>query len=220
MIDEKSIKSELNIVEQLMGKLGDASKGIKDIAGNIFGLFKKVIIKEKSSLYEVSDEDFISDCADVIEDQFYKHEKCLIINFDVNSRDLAYEIKDRKIDVNSNVFFIDTVSYSKGLGAPPLLNLIPLNKPTDFENIHYYTVMQLEKMKTDKPFIVFVSINNLLKYSDYNEIGVFLRWYYDKLKDDDIPLFFVYKKSGDPMLKSIITRLLENKEIVIEKAVK
>jgi len=133
----------------------------------------------------------------------------LAITFDYKTRELARYLEIHGIDTEKKLYFIDCISYNQGKGSPPVPNLVCLNKPDDFENLFYYTIIQLRQMDSSNNFIVIIAPNNLLEFSDYNEIGVFFKWYSQKLERQGIPIIFLYKESGDRIFRNILEGLVK-----------
>jgi len=211
MIDEKPIRSEVTVFKRVYHRLGNFSGTFKEMFSNMFTFFKKRKLPRPLDLMEVSDKKPLDQVAKIITKELSFSKNVLVITFDTRTRALAALIKDKEIDIEKRVYWVDAVSYNLGLGAPPVFNLFCINKPTDFENIFYYSVMHIDKMEVD-PITCFVVFPHLLlKDIDYNEIGVFFRWYTEKLVSLGIATIFIYRKSADQILNSILSRLVKKR---------
>jgi len=201
MIDEKPMIEEIGIVKKVFLKFSDAAKYI----GNYF-LFNKRPAKPKLIIFGVKN--FLDECAEEIANLTKVNSKGLIISYDYRTRDLAGKIEAKDIDVGRDLYFIDCISYNQGKGTPPVKNIFSINKPDDFEDVFYYSVVQLERMESRTAFIALIAPNTLLKFTDSNEIGVFLRWYLDKMTQHNVPVYIFLKQTGDPVLENIIANLV------------
>lgn len=209
MIDDKEIKTEKSIIEETFNKIGKVSKSL---VVTVFDFLRKTLGKEPSMIYLVSDEELISDTILIIEDLLSRNNRGLIVTFDLRTRDLAEKLKSKGIDIEKRLYFLDCISYYSGKGAPPVFNLFCMNKPDDFENIYYYSLIHLKKMNVSTSFVVMIAPNVLLKYSDYNEIGIFFNWFFDKMREQEVSPIIIYPKKGDPILMRILARLVEREE--------
>jgi len=199
-------KAEINAVKKALKKARDYDT----LPTNFFNFYKKKRIKEYPLLFELSGRYFNTESADIIKNMFAKHNMGLIITFDYKTRDLAATLKNSGINPEKKLHFVDCVSYNQGKGAPPVQNLFCINKPDDFENIFFYSIIQLERMNSNYSFIAILAPETLLNFTIYDEIGVFFKWYFEKLSKQQIPIIFLYKKTGDKILKNILRRLVDS----------
>jgi hypothetical protein len=205
MIDDKPIKTEITLIKQIIGRLGD-------ISGSVSDFFRRISLKEKSRLYLISDEEFTDQGIKIISNFTIYERKSLILTFDDNTRDISDGLSKKGIDVMQNIFFIDAISYSQGNGSPPVPNLTSLNTPNDYENMFYYSQIQLKNLEAESKFIIVISPGELLKFSDYNEIGTFFQPYVREMEKNSVPVIFLMKKSSDKILRDIIVRLVGKTE--------
>jgi hypothetical protein len=211
-IDDKPIKDEITVIKKIMVKLGDISDGV---FGGIFDFVRKLSTKERSDFKEVSHEGFVKESSEIISDILERNNSGLVISFDYRLRDIVDHIRDYKNQI-SKLFFIDAISYCQGKGTPAVPKIISMNKPDDFENLSYYTLIQLRIMSTVSAFVLVLSPHELLKYTDYNEAGVFFKSFVDRLNAKGIPVLFIYDDSADPIFKRILSDLVAiKKEITV-----
>jgi hypothetical protein len=147
-----------------------------------------------------------------MEELIYRNKQGVIVTFDLRTREISDELKRRNADVEKNVYFVDCISYSTGQGTPPVFNCIALNHPDEFENIFFYTVIQLEKITSDTTFVAIIAPYTLLKYTDMNEIGVLFKWFKNQLDNIGIPMIFIYKQNEERLLENILSNLVEYKD--------
>jgi hypothetical protein len=209
-IDDKPIKSEINILKNIISKFSDLSDGV---FGGVFDLIRRFKVKESSILHEVSNKSFIEESAMIISDLISRNSNGLIVSFDLRVRELSEKITALGINLH-DLFFIDCVSYCQGKGTPPVFNIMALNSRDDFENITYYSLIQLRIMTTLSPFVIILSPHTLLDISDYNEIGMFFQVYVSTLERKGIPIIFIYDETADPILKRILSDLVPKKKLL------
>jgi len=201
--DSKTPNPDTGILRKILGSVTSFSK---EILQNFIGLFQKTPLG-KSRFYEIDEDRFVKEGARIIAEHMKAYEKCLIITFDIETRDLHDAILRHGVNPK-RLYYIDCISYNQGHGTPPVPNIFCTNRPEDFENIYMYTVVHEFLMKTKNACVFIVRLSNLLKFTSFDEIGVFLEWYRRKLEDDKMPLIQLYPKSGDNMLKGIVKRNL------------
>jgi hypothetical protein len=206
-IDDQPIKKEVSILKKLVRRLGKISEGI---FGNVFDVVRKFKSKEESAFYTAPENEFVKFSADIVSDILSRNEQGLVLTFDLRTRELAEKIKSNGLNT-ANLFFLDCISYFLGKGTPPIHNVISLNRPDDFENLFYYTLIQLRRLNTFIPFLIVIAPHKLLKYQDYNEVGLFFKSFTDKFKKKGIPVIFIYPDSADPILKRILSNLVPEK---------
>ncbi|MBR9699676.1 hypothetical protein GOV09_04425 [Candidatus Woesearchaeota archaeon] len=189
--------------KKIHAKFGKASQ---TLIKEFHELYRKVDSKSRSHLYYVSSENFIKDCANIIEESYNQGKYQIIVTFDLRTRDLAFNLKDRGIDLEEWLHFVDCISYATGHGAPPVFNLFCLNQPDEFENIFYYTIMHLLKLYPENTTVSVISPSTFLNYSNYNDVGVFFHWFIEKLNERGINVNLLYREDADNILHDILQR--------------
>jgi hypothetical protein len=159
---------------------------------------------------------FIETSADIISKLLSRNNKGLILTFDYRTRELCDELKYLGADV-TKLYFLDAVSYANGKGSPPVQNLVSLNQTDDFENMTYYSLIQLRIMNTLSMFVVVVAPYELLNFSDYDDIGMFFEVFSQSLERKGIPLIIIYEENQDPILMRMLKDTVIKQELELEK---
>ena len=147
--------------------------------------------------------------------KYYK--KGFIITFDTETRDLSEKLNKKGIDPE-DLHFIDCISYYIGKGTPPVVNLTCISKPNDFDNLFYYSLIFLKKIKNPS-YIIIIAPHTLLDYSNCNDIGMFLKAYIDRMEEEGLSIILIDKEHEDKTLKNILLRLVDDREESIESVI-
>jgi hypothetical protein len=171
--------------------------------------FKRI---EPSKLFVVAEEEFVEETSTIMEELIYRNKQGVIVTFDLRTREISDELKRRNVNVEKDAYFVDCISYASGQGTPPVFNCIALNHADEFENIFFYTIIQLAKIESDTTFVAIIAPYALLKYTDLNEIGVLFKWFKDQLNNIGIPIMFIYKQNEDQFLENVLSNLVQYKD--------
>ncbi|MBR9699677.1 hypothetical protein GOV09_04430 [Candidatus Woesearchaeota archaeon] len=213
MIDDAELRVEKRLVDKIIKKVGTLSE---EWQGNVHGFFRKYAVRELPKIFMVDEYNLVQEAADVAVEMLASNDKVLIITFNTETRDLVDNISKAGVETDDRVFVIDTMSIKQGYGTPPVKNLYCINNPTDFDEIFVYANLLMERMKGSTITAIMVAPHELMKLTDfygmktdYNDVGIFIQWFFDRLAERDIPLMFVYPKTGDRILAEMIKRLVD-----------
>ena len=120
------------------------------------------------------------------------------------ARAIMSRLKADKINL-SNVYFIDTISYTVGGGGIASSQIAYLESPSMLEGIMLKMEWLLRKIKTENKFIFFDSINTLSIYNEEKILQEFMHILINKLRTMDI--FTVVLSMGEQIPKQIESML-------------
>ena len=105
----------------------------------------------------------------------------------------------------SDLYFIDCISYTVGGGGVSTSQIVYLESPSMLEGILLKMEWLLRKIRTEKKFVFFDSINTLQIYNEEKILSEFMHVLLNKLRTEDV--FTVILSMGEQTEKSLESML-------------
>lgn len=105
----------------------------------------------------------------------------------------------------ADVYFVDCISYTVGGGGVATSQIVYLESPSMLEGIFLKLEWLLRRIRTEKKFVFFDSINTLQIYNEEKILLEFLHVLINKLRTEDV--FTVILTMGTQLNKSIESML-------------
>ncbi len=171
-------------------------------------MYARAFTKECFAI-KLSDFRYFNDCIDLAELLVNKKDMDgVILTLNKSTREFALYLEQQQVDLKK-IMFVDCISMIAGLGAPPLLNCIALNSPTEYDNILFNTLLAIKRLSSPRKFVMVVASRVFLSYTNIDEVIVFFKTFTDRLRQENVMCVITLVGNGNNQFDGLISNLTD-----------